>query len=185
MPAPGHTNIRWNSTINTIMCQCVKSVGYPLVIIFLGIHSPVLLAEIYDITELQQPDTTSPAMAGFYNVTPDGEQTAEDPLQSGFATSASGNFDPQRPSQEEDEPDNSGQGTEKSPNSNKKNQETRTIRIRARRKRPARNRADQFQCERHGFYYTNDGRCIIPAYGHLPVIPQPLPGTGRHPVTPN
>ena len=54
-------------------CQHVKSFSCPLVIVLLGMQSPAMQAEIYDITELQQPDTTSPAMAGFYNVNPYGE----------------------------------------------------------------------------------------------------------------
>ena len=182
MPAPGHTDIKWNSTINTIIYQCVKSVGCPLVVVFLAIHSPVLLAEIYNITELQQPDTSSRAMTGFYNVTPDGEQTAEDPLESGFAISAGSDFNPERPPGEKPESITSEEQSGKASRNKKETRETRTILVRVKRKRPERNRADQFQCERHGFYYTNDGRCIIPSYSYLPIIPQPLPKPGMRPM---
>ena len=160
-------------------CQYLKSVSCPLALVFLGMQSPAIRAEIYDITELQQLDTTSPAMTGFYNVTPDGETTAEDPLESGFATSASGNFDLEQSPRGEDEPDTPEQKTEKSSNSNRK---TRTVRIRVKRKPPERDLTAQFQCERHGFYYTNDGRCVAPAYGNLPLIPQPLPGHDMRPM---
>ena len=155
--------------------QGVKSVSCPLVIVFLWIHSPIVLAEIYDITELQQPDTTSPAMTGFYDVSPQGESTPEDPMESGFATSASSDFDPERSAEEESDADSSGKNSDETSSSEKKNRETRTILIRVKRKPPERDLASQFQCERHGFYYTNDGRCILPAYGHSALTPRPLP----------
>jgi len=156
-----------------MMFQTVKSFSCPLVVVLLNIYSPHIQAEIYDITELQQPDTSSPAMTGFYTVTPEGKTTLEDPLESGFATSAGSDFNPERSAREASGADTSGKLAEKESRREKKNRETRTILVITRRKRPERNRADQFQCERHGFYYTNDGRCILPAYGHLPVMPQP------------
>ena len=180
MPAPGHTNGTWNSIINTVTCQRVKSVSCPLVVLFLGIHSPVILAEIYDITELQQPDTSSPAMAGFYSVTPDGETTLEDPLESGFATSAGSDFDPERPAEEEAGSDSAEKKSVTASDNKKESRETRTVRIRVKRKAPRRDLASRFQCERHGFYYTNDGRCILPTFGHSPVLPQPSPESGMH-----
>ena len=159
----------------------LKSIGCPLVAVLLGIHCPVAWAEIYDITELQQPDKSSAAMAGFYTVTPDGETTLDDPVESGFAISAGSDFDPERTAEEEPEP--SEQQTEKTSSSKAKK---RTVRIRVKRKPPQRDLASQFQCERHGFYYTNDGRCILPAYQHyIPAIPQPLPGGGMHPGMPD
>jgi hypothetical protein len=163
--------------------QFVKSISHPLAMVLLGIYCTVAQAEVYDITELQQPDNSSPAMAGFYTVTPDGETTLEDPVESGFAISAGSDFDPDRIQEEEPESDTAGEAPEKA--SNSKKQETRTVRIRVKRKQPERNRADQSQCERHGFYYTRDGRCILPTYGHSPVIPQPLPGPGMHPRMPD
>jgi len=154
----------------------VKSVAYPLAMTLLGIHCTTTQAEIYDITELQQPDNSSPAMTGFYTVTPDGETTLEDPVESGFAISAGSDFDPERTPKEE--PDIAA-----TPNNKEKKAEPRTVRIRVKRKPPERDLASQFQCERHGFYYTNDGRCILPAYQHyIPAIPQPLPGGGMPPV---
>ena len=164
--------------------QGVKPASCLLVVIFLWIHSPIVLAEIYDITELQQQDTSSPAMTGFYTVTPDGKTTLEDPLESGFATSAGSDFDPERSPEEASDADSSGKNAEKASSSEKNNRKTRTVRIRVKRKAPERDLAAQFQCERHGFYYTNDGRCIIPAYGYAPVISPPLPDTGKRTVMP-
>ena len=162
--------------------QCVKSVSCLLVIVLLVMQSPAIQAEIYDITELQQPDTTSRAMAGFYSVNPDGESTAEDPLESGFATSAGSNFDPERSPEEEPDANASGDDAETTLHADKKKRKTRTVRIRVKRKPPERDLAAQFQCERHGFYYTNDGRCGAPAYGQPPLIPQPLPGRDMKPT---
>jgi len=157
----------------------LKSVGCPLVTVLLGIHCPVTQAEVYDISELQQPDNSGAAMAGFYTVTPDGETTREDPVESGFAISAGSDFDPERILEEEEDP-------EEISSSEKKTREKRTVRIRVKRKPPQRDLASQFQCERHGFYYTNDGRCILPAYQHyIPTIPQPLPGSGMRPAMPD
>ena len=162
-------------------CQFVKSVACPLALVLLGIHCTMTQAEVYDITELQQPDNSSSAMTGFYTVTPDGETTLEDPVKSGFAISAGSDFDPERISEEE--PDSPEKKSETTSSGKKKNRETRKVRIRVKRKPPERDLASQFQCERHGFYYTNDGRCILPAYQHyLPAIPQPLPGGGMHPI---
>lgn len=159
--------------------QVVKAIRYPLFMVLLGVHCPAAQAEIYDITELQQPDNSSAAMAGFYTITPDGETTLEDPVKSGFAISAGSDFDPERIIEEKDDPENTS-GNEKN------TREKRTIRIRVKRKPPQRDLASQFQCERHGFYYTNDGRCILPAYQHyIPAIPQPLPGGGTHPGMPD
>ena len=160
--------------------QFAKVIRYSLVLVLLGIHCPVAQAEIVDITELQQPDKSSAAMAGFYTVTPDGETTPVDPVESGFAISAGSDFDPERSTEEKPQPEPSEQETEKTSSSKAKK---RTVRIRIKRKLPERDLASQFQCERHGFYYTNDGRCILPAYQHyLPAIPQPLPGGSMRPV---
>jgi len=163
--------------------QFANAIRYPLILVLLGIHCPGASAEIYDINDLQQPDKSSAAMAGFYTVTPDGETTQEDPVESGFAISAGSDFDPERSQEEESEPESSEQQTEKVSSSKKKK---RTIRIRVKRKPPQRDLASQFQCERHGLYYTNDGRCIVPAYQHyLPAIPRPMPGGGMHPGMPD
>lgn len=167
-------------------CQFAKSVGCRLAMALLGICCTTALAEVYDITELQQPDNSSSAMTGFYTVTPDGETILEDPVESGFAITAGSDFDPERSPEEASDPDSAEKASEPKSGSKKKKQETRTVRIRVKRKPPERSRADQFQCERHGFYYTNDGRCILPAYQHyLPTIPQPLPGGGMHSVLPD
>ena len=157
---------------------------YPLVLVLLCIHCPGAWAEIVDINELQQPDKSSgSAMAGFYTVTPDGETILEDPVESGFAITAGSDFDPERSQEEEPESEAPEQQTEKASSIKKKK---RTIRIRVKRKPPQRDLASQYQCERHGLYYTNDGRCIVPAYQHyIPAIPQPLPSGGMHPGMPD
>jgi len=163
--------------------QFVKSISYPQAMVLLGIYCTVAQAEVYDITELQQPDNSSPAMTGFYTVTPDGETTLEDPVESGFAISAGSDFDPKRSTEEKPQPEPSEQETEKTSSSKAKK---RTVRIRIKRRPPERDLASQFQCERHGLYYTNDGRCIVPAYQHyLPAIPRPMPGGGTHPGMPD
>jgi hypothetical protein len=153
-----------------------KAASCLLVVVCLGIDSPVVPAEIVDVTELQQPDSSRAAMAGFYTVTPDGETTREDPLESGFATSAGSDFDPERAVEAGTEPATPEKDSKEESSTKKKKPETRTIRIRVKRKPPQRNLADQFQCERHGFYYTTDGRCILPAYSYPQVTPLPKPG---------
>ena len=163
--------------------QFVNAIRYPLILGLLSMGCFVAQAEVYDISELQQPNNSSAAMAGFYTVTPDGETILEDPVESGFAISAGSDFDPERSQEEEPVPESSEQQNEKTSTSKKKK---RTIRIRVKRKPPQRDMASQFQCERHGLYYTNDGRCIVPAYQHyLPTIPQPMPGGGMHPGMPD
>jgi hypothetical protein len=167
--------------------QGVKSYSRTLVAVLLWAASPVFPAEIYDITELQQPDTSSSAMTGFYTVTPDGRTTLEDPLESGFAISAGSDFDPQRQIEDEEENEPAATGTEsdKASGSKQKQPETQSIRITIKPQRLERNLAEQFQCERHGLYYTNDGRCIVPAFGYYTQpIPRPPTGSGMRPWVP-
>jgi hypothetical protein len=160
----------------------VKSVSCLLVVVFLGMDNPAVSAEIVDVKELQQPGRSSAAMAGFYTVTPEGETMLEDPLESGFATSAGSDFDPERADEAGTESGTPEKDATDEPDTKKKKSETQTIRIRVKRKTPQTNLADQFQCERHGFYYTRDGRCILPAYSYPPaVMPRPLPNPGMRP----
>jgi hypothetical protein len=173
------TGASWNSMIR----QGIKSYSRTLVAVLLWAASPVVPAEIYDITELQQPDTSSSAMTGFYAVTPNGKTTPEDPLESGFATSAGSDFDPERSAVEETESPPEGNDSDQATDTKKKKPESRTIRIRIKPNQPKRNLADQFQCERHGLYYTNDGRCIVPAFGYYTQpLPHPRTGPGMAPM---
>ena len=155
----------------------------PLAVLFLGGVSSAALAEIYDITELQQPDTSSASLSGFYAVTPDGKTTLEDPLESGFAISAGSDFNPERSADVEADPATAGNESGQSTDTKKKQPESRTIRIRIKPNRPERNLADQFQCERHGLYYTSDGRCIVPAFGYyIQPLPHPPARPGMAPM---
>ncbi|MEN8206297.1 MAG: hypothetical protein ABFS24_09815 [Pseudomonadota bacterium] len=164
-------------------CQFIIPASHSLAVVLLGMHCTMASAEIYDITELQQPDNSSAAMTGFFTVTPDGKTTREDPVKSGFAISAGSDFDPERASEKAPDTDASGQNPEQASRSEKKARKKRTVRIRVKRKPPEQNLANQFQCERHGFYYTDDGRCILPTYQHyIPAIPQPLPRGGMRPM---
>jgi len=163
-------------------CQAIGLSSCLWLAVFLGIDNPAVPAEVVDISDLQQPDNSSAAMAGFYTVTPEGETLLEDPLESGFATSTGSDFDPERAVETEAEPGSSGKESKEESRAKKKRPEKRTIRIRIKREPPQPNLADQFQCERHGFYYTKDGRCILPAYGYPPaVMPHPLPNPGMRP----
>jgi len=163
--------------------QGVKSYSRSLVAVLLWTASPVVPAEIYDITELQHPDTSSSAMTGFYAVTPDGNTILEDPLESGFAISAGSDFNPDRSADVAADPATAGNESGQATDTKKKQPESRTIRIRIKPNRPERNLLDQFQCERHGLYYTSDGRCVVPAFGHfIQPLPHPLTRPGMAPL---
>ena len=134
--------------------------------------SHAMAIEIIDVRKQNQQASPGQPVTCFYAVTPDGKTRPIDPVKSGLATSGSTDFY----KQEVEPPD---QETAKKKASKDK---PRTVRIRITRKPPERSLSDQFQCERHGFYYTNDGRCILPSYGHLPVMPHLLPTPGVSPI---
>ncbi len=133
--------------------------------VWLGLCSPVNLAEIYEASQLRPPETpTDPAMAAFYTVNRDGESVPENPLESGFGVSSTGSYDLRRRAAKDEQSASWGDGRTvllpviiRSPVS---------IRIEPGaqyRKRSLDSRFDAFRCERHGFFYTSAGRCVIPA----------------------
>ena len=144
--------------------------------------SHAMAIEIIDVRKQHQQASPGQPVTGFYAVTPDGKTRPIDPVKSGLATSGSTDFykqevePPEQPLKTQEPPD---QETAKKKASKDK---PRKVRIRITRKPPERSLSDQFQCERHGFYYTNDGRCILPSYGHLPVMPHLLPTPGVPPM---
>ena len=162
---------------------CRQSSCYRLaILVILVACSNALAVEIIDIRKQHQQVSPGQPVTGFYAVTPDGKTKPIDPVKSGLATSGSTDLStieeelPKRPANKEETP-------EQEPAKKKASQDKpRRVRIRITRKPPARSLADQFQCERHGFYYTNDGRCILPSYGHLPVMPHLLPSAGAPPM---
>ena len=144
--------------------------------------SHAMAVEIIDARDLHQQKSSDQPVTGFYAVTPDGKTKPIDPVKSGLATSGTADL-----STVDSEPPNRSASTEELPELEPATKKTskdkpRKVRIRIKRKPPERNLADQFQCERHGFYYTNDGRCILPSSGHLPVIPHLLPTPGVPPM---
>ena len=156
--------------------NCRQSPCYLWVtLVMLLTGSKALAVEIIDARDLHGQQTSGQPVTGFYSVTPDGETRPIDPVESGLATAGSTDLSP-----EEGEPPQPSADTEESQEQQASKQKTsqdkpRKVRIRIKRKPPERSLADQFQCERHGFYYTNDGRCILPSYGHQPVMPHLLP----------
>ena len=144
--------------------------------------SHAMAIEIIDVRKQHQQASPGQPVTGFYAVTPDGKTKPIDPVKSGLATSGTADL-----STVDSEPPNRSASTEELPELEPATKKTskdkpRKVRIRIKRKPPERNLADQFQCERHGFYYTNDGRCILPSYGHQPVMPQLLPSPGVAPM---
>lgn len=158
-----------------MLSRFVKSATWPLVLLLLGVNHLRAQAEVYVVTELQQPVTTSPTMTGFYNVSPDGDTTLMDPVKSGFAINASSGSHPQQSAEGKRKTAPPEPVNRKASRRKVNNTKSRTIRIRARHTRPERDLANQFQCERHGFYYTRDDRCILPGYHYDLPVPKPLP----------
>lgn len=144
--------------------------------------SNAVAVEIIDIRKQHQQTSPGQPVTGFYAVTPDGKTRPIDPVKSGLATTGSTDLStiegaaPNRPPNTEEQTEQ--EATKKKSSHDK----PRKIRVRITRKPPERSLSDQFQCERHGFYYTNDGRCILPSWGHLPVMPHLLPPSGAPPV---
>lgn len=134
-------------------------------------------AEVIDVRELGRPDATGRAMPGFYVVKPDGESAAVDPVEAGLATTSSADFSAPPPP-EPPPPATTETAPSKSREASNERDGPRRVLVRIKRKQPERSLSRQFQCERHGFYYTNDGRCILPAWGRVGVMPHLLPSPG-------
>ena len=163
--------------------NCRHSPCYLLMVLALLLTgSQVPAVEIIDARDLHGQQASDQPVTGFYSVTPEGETRPIDPVESGLATAGSTDLSPEDGEPPQPSTDTQESRTQKSSKKKTGQDKPRKVRIRIKRKPPERSLADQFQCERHGFYYTNDGRCILPAYGHLPVIPHLLPSPGVPPM---
>jgi hypothetical protein len=116
-------------------------------------------------------------MVQFYGVDRTGMSFPENPLGSGFALDSSASFDPaSRESGATAQPEeavDAGRTRHENPVS-------LTIRLvypNQRRRDSFRRELDEFQCERHGFFYTARGRCVVPAWRQSTRI------SGDHPVS--
>lgn len=124
-------------------------------------------AEIYEAAALQ-PQEVGPGLAltAFYTVDRSGQSVPEDPVASGFALSSSGSF--ARPDPAADETT----GVEESHATRARLGDRETLKppvslrieVTSRRQRSSfRRQMDEFKCERLGFFYTSDERCVVPA----------------------
>jgi hypothetical protein len=144
------------------------------------LHAQIAVAtEAIDVRDLGQPDNSTPAMAGFYFVSPQGELITLDPVEAGLATTSSSDFSAPPPARSSAESRSEDSESSKPARANSDEDKPQRVLVRIKRKPPDRRLSKQYQCERHGLYYTNDGRCILPAWIQ-PRVKQPLlypPGT--------
>jgi hypothetical protein len=117
----------------------------------------------------------TPSMVQFYDVGPTGMSAPENPLASGFALDSSASFEPVSRSNgaaaQSEEAADTGRPLQENP-------APLTIRLEytnQRRRDSIRRQFDEFQCERHGFFYTAGGRCVLPARRHTTRIPRNHP----------
>lgn len=119
---------------------------------------------------------TEPAMVRFYGVGPSGRSAPEDPLATGFALDSSASFDPaarvsDAAAQPEEAADTRQTLHKHSPPL------TNRLEYPSQRRRDSFSREfDEYRCERHGFFYTADGRCVVPAGRHITRLPHDRPG---------
>ena len=117
---------------------------------------------------------TAPAMVRFYGVDGAGMSAPENPLDSGFALDSSASFTSvSRSSGAPGQAEEAGQ-------TRQEHSVPLSIRLEypsQRRKDSFRRQFDEFQCERHGFFYTARGRCVVPARRQSTRI------SGDHPVS--
>jgi hypothetical protein len=141
-----------------------------------------MATEAIDVRQLGQTDKSTPAMAGFYVVNPEGELIAVDPVAAGLATTSSADFSaplPAKPAAARGSEDSVSRSPAQAYDDQDK---PRRAFVRSKRKRPDRSLSKQLQCERHGLYYTNDGRCILPAWSNPRVKPHLLSPPGAVPL---
>lgn len=150
-----------------------------VLVIALGSCLPVATAEIYDASQLRAPETGSGStMANFYTVNPDGESVREDPVESGFALTASGSFDPAQRQATIDEEKNKADKKDEATSPASSRSSTKIIVKKTTRRKSKRSFLKSYkevQCERHGFFYTSDGRCVVPATRRVIRHPPALP----------
>lgn len=123
----------------------------------------------------------APAMVRFYGVGPAGMSAPEDPLATGFALDSSASFDPAaREGGAAARPEEAAEAG--------RTRHGNTAPLTIRREYPGRRYWDSFdrdfeeyRCERHGFFYTADGRCVVPAGRHTTRMFRGRPGPkARH-----
>ena len=129
--------------------------------------TPHATAEIYEAAALQ-PQVVGPglALAAFYTVDRSGKSVAEDPVASGFALSSSGSFARSQPAADEAAANKENRASR----ARSGDRDTRTppvsvrIEVTSRRQPTSFHRQlEEFRCERLGFFYTSDDRCVVPA----------------------
>jgi len=109
---------------------------------------------------------TAPALVRFYGVGPAGTSAPENPLATGFALDSSASFDPaSRDSGAAARPEEAAD-TGRTLHEDPAPPGSHTEYTGQRRRDFFRSEFDELRCERHGFFYTADGRCVVPAWRH-------------------
>jgi hypothetical protein len=120
-----------------------------------------------------------PAMVRFYGVGSTGMSAPENPLATGFALDSSASFDPA--AQENGAAAQPEEGADTGLTLHE-NPAQLTIRLEypsQRRLDSFRRELDEYRCERHGFIYTTEGRCVVPVRRNTSRLSRNRPGP-RH-----
>ncbi len=128
----------------TIMNSIRKYLGWLL----LGLCSPHVYA---DQTEIGHKTVLAPTMAVFYVIDGEGRSVLEAPS---VPTILSSNAKSSR----------SVVGSRRSIERKARRKRGRSTVIFIRHTRKSHDAREAFRCEQHGFYYTNDGRCVRPNF---------------------
>jgi len=122
---------------------------------------------------------TAPAMVRFYGVGPTGISAPENPLATGFALDSSASFDPAVRERDAAARLEEAADTGLTPHENPAPLTIRQEYPSQRYRDSFRRNFDEYRCERHGFFYTAEGRCIVPVRRHTPRLSRNRPGP-RH-----
>ena len=114
--------------------------------LLLGLCSPHVFA---DQTEIGHKTVLTPMMAVFYVIDSEGRSVLEAPS---VPTILSSNANSSR----------SVVGSRRSIERKARRKRGRSTVIFIRHTRKSHDADEAFRCEQHGFYYTNDGRCVLP-----------------------
>ncbi len=104
----------------------------------------------------------------FYVVRPDGTSRQQDPVREGVALGADKRLSGKS---QKDQEKKSQPATKRPPEKPPARQST--IRVKSSQDRPPRDESAALRCEQLGFYYTKDGRCIVPAPRRPATPPEP------------
>lgn len=126
------------------MNSAKKNLGWFL----LGLCSPHVLA---DQTEIQYRSVLVPTMAAFYAIDSEGRSVPEAPSVPSISSPNANDSQ----SVVKDRP-------RLKRGAHHKRSSRRVVSIRVRR--TIYDAREAFRCERHGFYYTTDGRCVLPKF---------------------